>query len=526
MSTIGFNMTFFTNNLVYDIVAVFALVLIAVSTYFKWHLSYWNRLGVPSLKPVLFFGDTKNLFLSKCTIGEQFREFYNNFKSKGYKHGGIFFGPKPFYIPIDLEIIKHILQKDFQHFMDHGFYINEEDDPLSAHLLNLEDIKWKNMRAKLTPTFTSGKMKIMFQTLSDCTIGLIKVMNDSAIKHTSVDIKDVFGRFTTDIIASVAFGLECNSLENPDAEFRRYGRRVFEIGFFDRIKTLLTFAIPHPVLRFFRFKFNKSDVEFFFIKAISETVNYREANNIYRKDFMHLLLQLKNHGSVTDDENITSDKDNETKALTLNELAAQAFVFFLAGFETSSTAMTWALYELAMNQEIQQKLRHEINDVLNKHNNKLTYEAMMDMPYMEKVIHETLRKYPPIPVLTRKCTKDYTIPNTSIQLNRGVSVSIPVLALHNDPEYYPNPEKFDPDRFSEDNVKARHGFTWLPFGEGPRICIGLRFGLLQSKVGLTAILKHYEIKLSNKTKLPVILNPRSFITSAKDSIWLDVKKID
>nr|AGI03843.1 cytochrome P450 6BQ8 [Tribolium castaneum] len=514
------------NNFTLNILAVFVTILVGVIVYFKWHLSYWDRLGVPSLSPVLFFGDTKDLILSKCTIGEQFRVFYNKFKSKGFKHGGIFFGPVPFYIAIDPEIIKHILQKDFQHFMNHGYYINEEDDPLTGHLLNLENVKWKNMRAKLTPTSTSGKMKIMFQTLADYTTGLKKVMDDSALNHTPVDIKDIFGRFTTDIIGSVAFGIECNSLENPDAEFRKYGKKVFEIDFFGRIKTLCTFAIPHPILRLFRFKFYNSDVATFFMDAIRETVNYREKNNIYRKDFMHLLLQLKNRGLVTDDEKITGDKDIVTEALTMNELAAQAFVFFLAGFETSSTAMTWALYELAINPDVQQKLRAEINDVLRKHNNKLTYEAMMDMTFMEKVICETLRKYPPIPVLTRKCTKDYTIPNTSIQLQRGVSVSVPVLALHTDPEYYPNPEKFDPDRFSDENVKARPGFTWLPFGEGPRICIGLRFGLLQSKVGLTAVLKHYRIKLNHKTQLPVTLNPRSFITSAKGGVWLDVEKID
>nr|AGI03846.1 cytochrome P450 6BQ10 [Tribolium castaneum] len=520
-------MTLITNNITLDLVAIIVTFLVGIIVYFKWQLSYWDRLGVPSLNPMLVFGDFKNYIFAKCSLGEQFKELYDQFKSKGYKHGGIFVGPKPFYIPIDPEIVQHIMQKDFHHFMNHGNYFDENADPLSGHLFNLEDSKWKNMRVKLTPTFTSGKMKMMFQTLADCTRGLDEIMDNSAVNHTPADIKDILGRFTTDIIGSVAFGIECNSLKNPDAEFRKYGRRVFEVGIIDRIKIICILALPDSVLRLLKLKFTKSDVENFFMNAIRDTVNYREKNNIYRKDFMHLLLQLKNRGSVTDDEKVTDDKDNvKEKALTLNELSAQAFVFFLAGFETSSTTMTWALYELATNQNVQEKLRNEIINVLSRHDNKLTYEAMMEMTYMEKVIHDTLRKYPPLPILTRKCNKDYTIPNTSIKLRRGTTVAIPVLGLHTDPEYYSNPEKFDPEHFSEENVKSRPGFTWLPFGDGPRICIGLRFGMLQSKVGLTAILKNYKVTLSNKTKFPVTLDPKSFITTAKDGIWLDVKKLD
>ncbi|RZC36133.1 p450 domain containing protein [Asbolus verrucosus] len=271
------------------------------------------------------------------------------------------------------------MQQDFQHFVNHSGISNEENDPLNGHLFNLKDAKWRNMRIKLTPTFTSGKMKMMFQTLADCTIGLKDVMDDSATHQKPVDIKDILGRFTTDIIGSVAFGLECNTIKNPDALFRKY----------------------------------------------------------------------------------------------------------------------------ATNPDIQDKLRDEINTVLAKHNDELTYEGMMEMTYMEQVLHETLREYPPLPLLTRTCTKDYTIPNTSIRIKKGVEVGIPVIAIHTDPEYYPDPMRFDPERFSEENKKMRHTFTWIPFGEGPRLCIGLRFGMLQSKVGLTTLLKNYKIKVSKMTKVPL-----------------------
>jgi cytochrome P450 family 6 len=87
-------------------------------------------------------------------------------------------------------------------------------------------------------------------------------------------------------------------------------------------------------------------------------------------------------------------------------------------------------------------------------------------------VAETLRKYPSIPVIPRRCTKDYKIPQTDIILKKGTNVFIPLLGLHYDDEYYPDPEVFDPERFSEENKKTRPPLTWLAFGDGPRVCIG------------------------------------------------------
>ncbi|KAJ3659268.1 hypothetical protein Zmor_010965 [Zophobas morio] len=509
-----------------DVVGIVVAVSVIVIVYLKWKFSQLQKLGIPTLSPSIPFGDTKKLMLGQYTFGEQFAEFYKEFKCRGLKHGGVYLGAKPFYVPIDPELIKCIMQKDFQHFVNHGFFIDEHHDPLSGHLFNLEDTKWKNMRIKLTPTFTSGKMKMMFQTLADCTVGLKTVMDKSAVEHTPLDIKDILGRFTTDIIGSVAFGLECNSLKDPDALFRKYGKRVFEIDTWERLKFIMQFAFPRNLLKAIKFKMTKPEVENFFMKAVRDTVAYREKNNISRKDFMHLLIQLKNRGTVVDDDKITDEGKTEEKALTMNELAAQAFVFFLAGFETSSTTMTFALFELATNPEIQDKLRNEISSVLTKYNDELTYDGIMEMTYMDKVINETLRKYPPVPMLMRKCNKEYLIPNTSIILPKNMDVGIPVLGLHKDNDYYPNPEVFDPERFSDEQKSSRPAFTWLPFGEGPRVCIGLRFGMLQSKVGLTTLLKNYKIKLSSKTKTPLELDKNSFVTTAEGGIWIDVEKLN
>jgi cytochrome P450 family 6 len=510
-----------------DVFGIVIASLVFVVAYLKWKLSYWQRIGVPTLNPTIPFGDSKKLVLGQCSFGEQFEEFYNNFKARGLKYGGFYLGPRPLYIPIDPELVKRILQKDFHHFVNHGVYMDEINDPLSAHLFSLEDDKWKNMRVKLTPTFTSGKMKMMFQTLADCSVALKTAVDKLATDATPVDIKDILCRFSTDIIGSVAFGLECNSLKDPDAIFRKFGKRVFEIDTMMKLKTALQLVVPHNVLRAFKLKITKPDVEKFFMKLVRDTVAYREQNNIYRKDFMHLLIQLKNRGAVSEDDKILSE-DNKTaeKALTMNELAAQAFLFFAGGFETSSATMTFALYEIATHPDIQKKLRNEINTMLRKYNDQLTYDGIMELSYLDKVLNETLRKYPAFPAIPRRCNEDYKIPNTDIVLKKGVDLIISISGLHYDPEYYPNPEVFDPERFSGENKNSRPAFTWIPFGEGPRACIGLRFALLQSKVGLVTLLKNYNIKLNQNTKLPLKFEKLTFITITEGRIWFDVERID
>lgn len=131
-------------------------ILTLIITYFKWKFLYWKRKQIPYLEPSIPFGNSKNPINRKETFSARMIRFYNEFKSKGHKHGGVYVGTMPLYMPVHLDYIKSILIKDFNYFMDRGMYFNEKVDPLSAHLFNIEGQKWRSLRAKLTPTFTSG----------------------------------------------------------------------------------------------------------------------------------------------------------------------------------------------------------------------------------------------------------------------------------------------------------------------------------------------------------------------------------
>jgi len=208
------------------------------------------------------------------------------------------------------------------------------------------------------------------------------------------------------------------------------------------------------------------------------------------------------------------------KTLTTKELVANAILFMTAGYETTATTLQFIAYTLAMNQSVQNKLIDEIDHVLEKHN-EINYDSIADMKYMDMVIDETLRIYPPALRTDRVANADYEY--EGLKIKKGQVIGIPIYVLHHDAEIYPDPEEFRPERFSDENKKKRETVAYIPFGAGPRNCIGMRFALIEIKFMLSAILSNYRLVKCEKTEENIVLDV-SGLTRPTKPIFVKVEK--
>jgi len=296
-------------TLVLEVGVLAVCVLAAVYVYFKVSFNYWKKRNVPYAKPTFPFGNLGDMVFLKASIGQLLQNIYKELD--GEKYGGIYMLTKPGFIFRDPDIIKNILVKDFSSFHDRGFYMDEEFEPLTGHLFVLPGKRWRNLRVKLSPTFTSGKMKMMFQTLVDCGIELGYILEKSASDEGIIEIKDILARYSTDVISSCAFGIQCNCLKNPDAEFRQWGRKAFAPSVRNSILQFVAITVP-SLLSVLKLRLLDPSISKYFRNMVQETVNYRERNNITRNDFMQLLIQIKNKVKLDEDNESLEQKDHGT----------------------------------------------------------------------------------------------------------------------------------------------------------------------------------------------------------------------
>ncbi|XP_058788784.1 probable cytochrome P450 6a14 [Phymastichus coffea] len=495
----------------------FLWIIIAFVIIFYFYLkyiifSYWNKTKVPHVPPALIFGNINSDFLmNRVTIGDMVKDYYNQFRKE--KYFGMYIFHNPILVINDPELIRLILVKDFQYFADRGIHSNVDYDPMSFNLFRLPGEKWRHLRTKLSPIFTSGKLKQLYPLLLDVSNELIDVCEEDLKFSDIVDAKDIVERFITDCISTVAFGFNCNSLKNPNNEFRNYGKLGTDMGKYSAVISIF----GSNIVDFFRLPIFKSKVDEFFIKIFRDVVTHRIEEKVVRNDFINMLMDITDCENTSDKNSINGDK------LNMVEAAAQVFVFFIAGFETTSTTLTYCLHELAKFPEIQTKLQKEIDEAANSPSG-FNYENIMSMKYLDMVFSETLRKHPPVPFINRLCTKDYQIPNSNIIVPKGMRLAISVSGLQNDPDIFPDPERFDPLRFSKENCTDRSSYYFLPFGEGPRICIAKRIAFMQGKLGLAVLLHKFNFSICEDTPIPLQYSNRTFLLVTDDKLYLRVTR--
>jgi cytochrome P450 family 6 len=288
-------------TLVLYVGAITACVIAVLYVYFKLSITYWKKRNVPYVEPKFPFGNFAEASFNSKTVADVCEDLYK--KLAGEKYIGAYAFTKPLFILCDPDVVKNVLVKDFDSFHDRGLFHNEEIEPLTCNMFLLPGIRWRNLRVKLSPTFTSGKMKMMFQTIVECGIEVEKLLEKSAGNEEIIEIKDILARYGTDVISSCAFGIQCNSLKNPDAEFRQWGKKFFDSSIRNRVTGILNRLCPRA-MSWLRLSPMDPKASNYFRSTFKEVMMYREKNNITRNDFMQLLIQVKNNVNLGDESEI------------------------------------------------------------------------------------------------------------------------------------------------------------------------------------------------------------------------------
>ncbi|XP_012227274.1 cytochrome P450 6a2 [Linepithema humile] len=489
----------------------------AILYYYLTHnYKYWQKRGIPCADGILpGIGHMLPAITLRTTFPEFLSKMYND--NKNCSMVGFYSFTKPSLVVIEPQLVKTVLQANFSSFNRNVFQVDPDLDPLFAlNPFNLIGEKWQAARKRLTYAFSSMRLKILLESVKTVCVVFENYL-DNKLKETrkiEVELKDLCSKFTAQVVAGAGFGVDgyCFNEEKKDLSFQKVGTAILQPNLRTKIVMMLTFIAP-SLNKILRVKAIPKHIDNFFRTLVAELIEQRRKDGKPRNDFLHLMTEL--------------EKQEGTK-FDLEVLTAHAMSFFIDGYETSSTVMSLVLYQLAVHQEIQKKLREEVMSVFEKYNGEITYEGLKEMTYMDQVLCESQRIIPTVGFQSKMCTEEFELKGSDglvCRVQPTTEIQIPVDGLHRDPKYWNNPEIFDPDRFSPENKQSIDRFAFLPFGEGPRICPGMRMALLQIKAGLAVLLRKYSLELSPKTKLPLKMIPGAILASPEGGLWVKIQQL-
>ncbi|RDD39464.1 Cytochrome P450 3A11 [Trichoplax sp. H2] len=463
---------------------ILQLVLVGLAWYLykSWIRPYrlLRKLGlkVPFPKPIV--GNLMDYHPAVQHLGQ-----LKNQEKYGRVYGGLFFSIPAIWVS-EPNLLKSVCIKNFSNFSDRYSLVNGIE-PFGEMLLELKGTDWKRIRNILLPTFSASKLKAIMAFIDKAGDRLVATILKAEQDGQSIDLWRTCGKFTMEVILATAFGIEFESKEHEE-KLTNAARGLFEISP-GPLQFLLIFA---PSL--FRVLEPKLGGQFmnsthYLVKTCKQVIKERRRNMAQgiacRRDILQQMLEAGD-----------SDKLND------QEVVAQALLFLAAGYETTANALAFATHSLATNPEIQQRVFDEISDKLSE-TDSVDYDSVGDLPYLEMVIAETLRMYPPVFHFNRDIKEDMEI--DGLQVSKEAMIGIPVYAIHHDPKIWPEPEQFRPERFTSEEKSKRDPCTYLPFGNGPRNCIGMRLAMVEVKLAIVKILQKVELIVTKETDVPIQL---------------------
>ncbi|CAL8080397.1 unnamed protein product [Orchesella dallaii] len=481
-------------GILFSIAVVVAACLIL---YARWNYGVLEAAGVPVVKPTFFLGSVPNLH-QKVQTDEDIRRFQ--------EYGpiwGLYEGRTPIINVCDPDLIRAIFLKDVDHFYDRrvGHFGDARIDEILDYL---PGEKWKKMRKMQTILFSSGKIRQYSKQLADAATDFVETLRKRCDNNgrTTVSTRDAMDIISLDGIARVSFGVKLENVEDPSNRFYKGLKRLLGEGL--EYDSLYSLSMAFPFLHKLAPSFHIEPVLFDTFKEIINTRRTQRLNS--SSELPHEEKQVCNDLAdflVNSFDNLDSA---EFKRLGITETTLLAQALNVTALDMISSSMTMISYYLSINPSIQEKLHEELDEIIDgKFNGRIDSETVHQLPYLSACIDETLRLAPPLIRPERCCTKDWTSLDGTLKIKKGTVVMSPLWAVHRNPKYFNEPEKFIPERFIpgteswEKDVK--HPYAYTPFGVGPRNCIGMRLAIETLKINVCILLRQFRIEKRYNTEL-------------------------
>ncbi|XP_055849099.1 probable cytochrome P450 309a2 [Episyrphus balteatus] len=498
---------------------IFVLFLLSVIVgliylYLSWNFNFWKKRGVKGPKPKLIFGSIPSIVKRNRNLAFDMRDLYEKYKKSGERFIGIFMTRNPQILVVNPDLAREILVTNFKCFRDNepALWVNnnvEEVAPRNPFMSG--SAKWKGIRSEVIGGLSPSRVKLAHPIVMEICKKLINFVRASSEKSGKViELKNLCHRYTTEVVADFVWGLNADTLKIDDSPNHMYNmfKQMLEKSFLKISFYYLTGLAP--LLRtIIGGSFYPEETDKFFTKIQKDAVELRLQSKNDRPDFLNYLIQLQ-----------------EKKNISHMDMVGHSLTVLLDAFETTGSVMAHTLYYLASNQTAQNKLRAEIMGSLDE-NGGLSYENLIELPYLDQCLHETIRIVTLISVTSRICSEETYLEvreDHKVKIEPGMIVHVPTYSFHNDPDVFPNPEEYIPERFDNGRAKElnQKGY-FFPFGDGPRICVGMRLGQLESKAGIVEILKNFH--LTKIGDLVPHIDPSSFILGLAGDLLVEFEPI-
>ncbi|CAA88610.1 Putative cytochrome P450 CYP13A1 [Caenorhabditis elegans] len=505
----------------------FSAIFVAVFSYYIWQWTFWRRRGVvgPMGFPVL--GVFLNSLDNNFPFPLQCREWTKKFgKIYGFTEGTL----KTLVIS-DPELVHEVFVTQYDNF--YGRKRNpiqgDSEKEKRTNLFAAQGFRWKRLRAISSPTFSNSSLRKLYQTVEDSALELLRHIEKQSAGGKQIDMLKFYQEFTLDVIGRIAMGqTDSQMFKNPimpivSKLFQGNFAKLFLIG--GIFPTFLVEIIRQILLKNLKVgSFRK--INEITLDAIHNRIKQREEdqkNGIEigePADFIDLFLDAKAEDVEHFGENNGDFSKSTTytnRQLTTEEIVGQCTVFLIAGFDTTALSLSYATYLLATHPEIQKKLQEEVNRECP--NPEVTIDQLSKLKYMECVFKEALRLYPLGAFAnSRRCMRNTKLGNMKVEV--GTMIQVDTWTLHTDPNIWgDDAEDFKPERWqtpNSDQIYQKSGY--IPFGLGPRQCIGMRLAYMEEKILLVHILRKFTFETGAKTEIPLKLIGRA--TTQPESVWM------